>query len=50
MPIASVQRDGMRAEEIAGMRVDRLPVGVSGAASTAWWGMVFFMQIGRAHV
>ncbi len=43
MPIASVQRDGTRAEEIAGMRVDRLPVGVSGAASTAWWGMVFFM-------
>lgn len=43
MAAISVEREVVPVGEIAGVPVDQLPVGVSGTASTAWWGMIFFI-------
>lgn len=43
MAAASVARESIPVDRIAGVPVDELPVGVGGAASVAWWGMTFFI-------
>jgi heme/copper-type cytochrome/quinol oxidase subunit 3 len=43
MAAISVEHEVAPDEEIAGVPVDQLPVGVSGTASTGWWGMIFFI-------
>jgi heme/copper-type cytochrome/quinol oxidase subunit 3 len=43
MVTASVERASEPVESIGGVPVDELPIGVGGTASTAWWGMVFFI-------
>jgi cytochrome c oxidase subunit 3 len=43
MAAISVEREVAPVDEIAGVPVDQLPVGVSGTASRAWWGMIFFI-------
>ncbi|HET7622509.1 MAG TPA: cytochrome c oxidase subunit 3 [Gemmatimonadaceae bacterium] len=43
MATASVERQSVPVDRIAGVPVDDLPVGVGGTASTAWWGMTFFI-------
>ena len=43
MATASAEHATRSLEQIYGVPVDELPVGVSGSASTAWWGMAFFI-------
>lgn len=43
MATASVERERVPVERVAGVPVSELPVGVGGTESTAWWGMVFFI-------
>lgn len=43
MATVSVEREIVPVEQIAGVPVDTLPVGVGGVASRAWWGMAFFI-------
>lgn len=43
MAAISAEREVVPVDEIAGVPVDQLPVGVAGVASTAWWGMIFFI-------
>lgn len=43
MSAASIERESVPVDEIVGVPVDQLPVGVEGTASRAWWGMVFFI-------
>ncbi|HET7549816.1 MAG TPA: cytochrome c oxidase subunit 3 [Gemmatimonadaceae bacterium] len=43
MATVSVEREHLPVERVAGVPVDELPIGVGGTASTAWWGMTFFI-------
>lgn len=43
MATVSAEREIVPVGRIAGIPVDELPAGVGGTASTAWWGMAFFI-------
>jgi len=43
MAAVSAEHASRSSERISGIPVDELPVGVGGTASTAWWGMAFFI-------
>ena len=43
MAAVSAERGSTPVDRVAGAPVDDLPIGVGGTASTAWWGMTFFI-------